>query len=224
MSKACHIFEACFFCSKRGIKLKSVVSYPNRGKWGDPKYRGNCSGHIIKDLLDYFMPKTFLEVFAGGGTGYEVARDLGYENSVHLDLNPQWGGWNALTDVVPISADLIFCHPPYYNIIVYSGEVWGVPHKDDLSRSQSYSDYIKNINFIHKKLYNSLNEGGRLAILVGDCRKNGVYYSIIKDMQYFGSLESHIIKIQHNTRSSSRIYPKKFIPIIHEHLLIFRKE
>jgi hypothetical protein len=31
--------------------LCSVVSYPNRGSWGDPKYRGNCSGHLGKDLI-----------------------------------------------------------------------------------------------------------------------------------------------------------------------------
>ena len=63
-----------------------------------------------------------------------------------------------------------------------------------------------------------------MATLIGDCRKSGVYYSIIKDMEYFGTLESHIIKIQHNANSSRKIYQGSFIPIIHEHLLIFRKQ
>ena len=31
--------------------LCSVVSYPDRGPWGDFRYRGNCSGHLVKDLI-----------------------------------------------------------------------------------------------------------------------------------------------------------------------------
>lgn len=204
--------------------MKSVISYPNRGKWGNSTYRGNCSGYLIRDLLMYYRPKSFLEVFTGGGTGYEVARELGFKTSVHLDLNPKWGGWNALKDEVPISADLIFCHPPYYDMVIYSGEVWGRPHDDDLSRAKNYEDFIRKLNKVHEKLYLSLNNGGRLATLIGDCRKDGKYYSIIKDMKYFGELESHIIKVQHNAQSFRKEYRGKFIPIVHEHLLIFKKK
>lgn len=105
--------------------MKSVLSYPARGRWGNSSYRGNCSGYVILDLLKFYRPKTFLEVFAGGGTGYEVAKELGYTNSIHLDLHPRWGGWNALKDEVPVSTDFIFSHPPYFDMVVYSGQVWG---------------------------------------------------------------------------------------------------
>ncbi|WP_080831870.1 DNA modification methylase [Cohnella massiliensis] len=203
--------------------MKSVISYPNRGNWGDTAYRGNCSGFVIKDLLEFYKPHSFLEVFAGGGTGYEVARELGYSESVHLDLHPQWGGWNALKDDVPINSDFIFCHPPYFDMVIYSGEVWGTPHDDDLSRAKDYQDFITKLNFVHEKLFNSLQINGRLATLIGDCRKQGIYYSIIKDMKFFGTLESHIIKVQHNMSSTRKKYQGKFIPIIHEHLLVFRK-
>lgn len=203
--------------------MKSVLSYPSRGKWGLATYRGNCSGYLIKDLLEFYNPRAFLEVFAGSGTGFEVARELGYTDSVHLDLNPKWGGWNALKDEVPICADLIFCHPPYYDMVIYSGVVWGTAHQDDLSRAENYEDFIKKLNFVHEKLFLSLPIGGRLATLIGDCRKNGKYYSIIKDMKYYGTLESHIIKVQHNAQSMRKEYHGKFIPIVHEHLLIFRK-
>lgn len=205
------------------VAMKSVISYPFRGKWGRADYRGNCSGFVIKDLLEMYKPRSFLEIFAGGGTGFEVAREMGYTDSVHLDLNPRWGGWNALKDEVPICADLIFCHPPYYDMVIYSGQVWGEAHEDDLSRARDYRDYIRKLNLVHSKLFESLPKGGRMTTLLGDCRKNGAYYSIIKDMEYFGSLESHIIKIQHNANSSRRRYQGSFIPIVHEHLLIFRK-
>ncbi len=215
-------FWVCFFAFRGGY-MKSILSYPVRGKWGKSDYRGNCSGYVILDLLKFYKPQKFLEVFAGGGTGYEVAKELGFTNSVHLDLNPQWGGWNALKDEVPLNTDLIFSHPPYFDMVVYSGQVWGEAHDDDLSRALSYQDYIDKLDRVNIKLMNSLRVGGRLAILIGDYRRNAKYYSIIKDMNYPGTLESHIIKIQHNVTSGRHHYRGRFVPIVHEHLLIFRK-
>lgn len=87
----------------------------------------------------------------------------------------------------------------------------------------SYEDFIKKLNKVNAKIYCSLVKGGRHAILVGDVRKRGRYYSIIKDMAWYGELESHIIKVQHNCVSDTRKYNGNFIPIKHEHLLIFRK-
>jgi len=42
-------------------------------------------------------------------------------------------------------------------------------------------------------------------------------------MTWFGNLDSHIIKAQHNCVSDNRTYNGKFIPIVHEHLLVFKK-
>lgn len=202
----------------------SILSYLDRGKWGDSKYRGNCTGYLIKDLLEYFKPKQFIEVFAGSGTGYEVARELGYKNSIHLDLNGRFGPvFNVLKDEIPSGSDFIFSHPPYHNMIIYSGSQWGEPHEDDLSRCESYEDFIRKLNIVNDKIYKSLVNGGRHAQLIGDMRKNGKYYSIVKDMAYFGELEAHIIKVQHNTFSGRKNYSGKFIPIEHEHLIILRK-
>jgi len=203
--------------------LTSILSYSNRGKWGRADYPGNCSGYVIKELLEHFKPKQFVEVFAGGGTGRDVAQELGYKDSIHLDLNPIWGGWNALLDEVPVNSDFIFSHPPYYNIILYSGSIWGDKSVDDLSRATSYRDFIYKLDFVNEKLYDSLSPGGRLAILIGDFRRKGVYYSILKDMKYPGKLEAHLIKMQHNCNSFRKEYRGCFIPIVHEHLLIFQK-
>lgn len=43
-------------------------------------------------------------------------------------------------------------------------------------------------------------------------------------MTWFGELESHVIKMQYNCMSDSKTYSNNnFIPIVHEHLLVFRK-
>ncbi|WP_245001161.1 hypothetical protein [Caldalkalibacillus thermarum] len=207
-----------------GKQMKSVVSFPNRGPWGNSSYRGNCSGHLIKELILHFFPnskpKRFVEVFSGGGTGKEVAKELGITNSVHLDLNT---GWNALKDEIPYGSDFVFSHPPYWDIIRYE-EIRGSFDPDDLSNTMSYEEFIAKLDQVNAKIYASLFNGGRHAILIGDIRKQGKYYSIIKDMTWFGELESHVIKVQHNCTSDRIKYSNtNFIPIVHEHLLIFRK-
>lgn len=207
--------------------MNSILSYPFRGPYGQANYRGNCTGYIIRDLLNFYKPQKFLECFAGGGTGYDVSRELGYSNSIHLDLNDRFGNFNILRDKLPIGADFVFSHPPYWDIVKYSGaeNVWGeYPHVDDISHIGDYNTFIHLLNKINKKIYNSMQIGGMHALLIGDVRKRGKYYSIIKDMEWYGEIEAHLIKTQHNTRSSNKAYyNNNFIPIAHEHLLIFKK-
>lgn len=198
--------------------MNSILSFEKRGVWGKSSYRGNVSGYVIKELLQFFHPKKFVEVFSGGGTGKDVAKDLGIKNSIHLDLN---NGWNALVDDIPTGSDFTFSHPPYWDIISYQD--YNGQHKDDLSVNMSYEEFISKLDRVNAKIYQSLVNHGRHAFLVGDVRKKGKYYSIIKDMTWLGDLESHIIKTQHNTMSDRKNYAGKFIPIVHEHLLVFKK-
>jgi len=209
--------------SENQANYGSIWSFPDRGPWGDSKWRGNCSGHVIRELLQFFRPKKFVEVFAGSGTGRDVAKYLGIDNSVHLDLRPEFGGWNALMDEIPSGMDFCFSHPPYADMVVYTGEVWGNPNPYDLSRCQSYDEFIHKLNLVNEKIYNALTKGGRHAILIGDFKQKGKMYSIQKDMAWFGDLEYHIIKDQHNTVSERKSYGGRFIPTTHEHLLIFKK-
>lgn len=162
-----------------------------------------------------------LKYLVGGGTGKDVARSLNIKNSIHLDLLT---GWDALTDEIPSGSDFVFSHPPYFDIIKYQYQRKQY-HKNDLSNEMSYEEFIDKLNQVNEKIYYSLIKGGRHATLVGDVRKNGKYYSIIKDMKWYGELESHIIKVQHNCLSDNKQYANNsFIPIKHEHLLVFKKD
>ena len=205
--------------------MQSIVSYKDRGNYGNSQYRGNCTGYIIKDLINQFFPATkpkkFIEVFSGGGTGRDVAKELGINNSLHLDL---LNGWDALKDQIPSGSDFVFSHPPYWDIISYENERKSYA-ENDLSNAMPYEEFINKLNIVNEKIFHSLVNGGRHATLIGDVRKQGKYYSIIKDMNWYGELESHIIKVQYNCLSDSKVYSNNnFIPIKHEHLLVFRKD
>ena len=221
-----------------GKKLTSFMAFPERGEGGSNKWRGNCSPRVVQQVVEYALDVkkyqrqplkefTLLDPMSGSGTSKVVADKLGI-NSVLYDLNPSpsfgKGNWNALRDDVNDSADMIFFHPPYHGIIKYSGDMWGKPHPDDLSRCENWNDFIEKLNFVLKKLFFSLRKDGRMAVLVGDVRQNGKLFSMQHDMMKLGTLESFIVKGQFNCVSDSRTYAKPFIPVVTEYLLIYKKE
>jgi len=204
--------------------LTTIVSYEDRNnKFGNNKYRGNCSGELIKDILEFYKPKKVFDPSVGGGTTKDVCEYLKIDN-LCLDLNPKWGGFDLLVDEIPESSDLIFWHPAYHDIIQYSGNMWGEADPRDLSRCKTYAEFIDKINKCQAKLMSSLRKNGRLAILVGDIKKKGVLYSMQRDMAWFGQPEQVIIKAQHNCWSDNLSYSGRFIPIVHEYLLIFKRD
>jgi len=105
-------------------------------------------------------------------------------------------------------------------------------HPEDLSNCPSYPDFLEKMRIGLEKLHNALLPGGVLAILIGDRRKRGIYTPIFHDLlkMGIGTLKSIIIKVQHNTFSSSKTYHfaslekrRWMIPIAHEYCLLFRK-
>ena len=86
-----------------------------------------------------------------------------------------------------------------------------------------YPEFIKKLNIIQMRLFAALSR--RAA---GNshwrCKENGRLYSIQRDIAWFGTPEQVVIKKQHNCTSDRTAYSGKFIPIVHEYLLIFRKD
>lgn len=212
--------------------LTSIVSNFARGKYGSSGYRGNCSGLLIKDRLNYYRPDTFADLAVGSGTSIDVAKDLGYtdSNTVFNDLNPKYGGVDISSKDLDFPLmDFIFFHPPYYvfpgsNMPVYSGNMWGSNiNKHDGSRISDPDEFKKWFDACNANLYCLLKKGGRLAILMGDSKYRGQYYSMFKEMNIFGELEQVIVKQQHNCVSEQIKYSGKFIPTEHEFLVIIKK-
>lgn len=196
--------------------LTSIVSYPNRGPYGDHKYPGNCSGYLIKDLVTHFDAKSVFDPAAGSGTTGDVCHELGVE-FLQRDLRD---GFDVLTSQIPSGFDFIFFHPPYWDIVKYSDD------PRDLSNIRSYKDFIENLAHACKRLLAALEpKGGHLAVLLGDVRKRGKYYFIFRDLiSKLGEPDYPIlIKAQHNVTSFGRRYSiEYFIPLAHEYVLIWR--
>ena len=93
----------------------TILSFKDRGPWGDNKYRGNCSGYIQAFLVWKYHVNYLSELFAGSGTGSDVARDMGIDY-FGMDLNPRPVRNNIITFDCLF---LIFSHGNVKRIFIY---------------------------------------------------------------------------------------------------------
>ena len=206
----------------------SILSYENRGKWGKSSYRGNCSGFIYQEMFSWLKPSVFVDPMAGSMTSIEVAQEMGIE-AYGLDLH---SGFNILKDRIIDSvkkeADLVFSHPPYGGMILYSGNVWGESHPDDLSRCIDDDDFNNKLQLALLNQREATRAGGYYGTLIGDWRRQGSYSSYQAELiarMPKDELASVIIKTQHNTMSGRINYRKQTLPMItHEYLLLWQKK
>lgn len=205
----------------------SVLSFPNRGPWGDNKYRGNCSGHVIRGFFEtYHRNKEGLafDPSIGGGTSLDVAKELGLRFK-GTDLHQ---GFNLLLDDVGQflgeEAHSCFWHPAYLDMITYSGNMWGEPNKWDMSR-MAMNDFVEALELAIMNIHDAMERGGTYGILMGNLRRKGEYYNLSSLVERVapGKLIDEIIKTQHNCLSDQRSYGN-IVRISHEKLLVFRKD
>jgi len=207
-------------------QLCSVVSYPDRGPWGDSRYRGNCSGHLVKDLILRFDCQSVFDPAEGSGTARDVVSGINkyLRQDIYYEGRDLKNGWDILTDPLPgRKFDLVWYHPPYWDIIRYSD------NPKDLSTCTTLVDFEFRLNQSVEKLFHTVKPDGILAILIGDKRKEGNYYALFRTLllnRNIGQLKAIIIKVQHNCRSDRAFYRSSnpfLIPIKHEYCLVFQK-
>lgn len=203
----------------------SLVSYPDRCKfWGDGSYRGNCDGRLFKGLVLRYGAQRVADPMMGSGTTRDVVQWLNQRRKEPIGY---WGGdlragFNLLRQDLPGKFDFVWVHPPYWNIIRYSD------HADDLSTYEDYGAFRVALKLCLCRCIAALLPGGRLAVLVGDVRRQGKYIPMVRDLlnmePEFGRLRSIIIKAQHQCRSDATAYgPMPDVPIRHEYCLVFQK-
>lgn len=209
--------------------MLSIISFPDRGEWGKASYRGNCSGHVQQQLIEHFSPKTFVDICEGSGTSRDVCQELGiayhgFDLHTGTDFTKQ-----SILEIVKTPADMVFSHPPYGDMIDY-GKVGKFTNPDqaskDLSQCSPTDEFLEKSRLMLLNQRDATRVSGIYCTLIGDYRKNGVFISYQSEyiqMMPKDELISVTIKAQHNTTSEGREYKGKFIPIVHEYLLIWRK-
>jgi len=118
--------------------MTSVVSSRNRCQlFGDSRYRGNCDGRLIKDLILRYEAQKVADPMEGSGTSRDVVNGLNRYKRAGISY---WGGdlrsgFDLTKQDLPGRFDFVWIHPPYWNIVQYrSGS-------NDLSNCESYERF-----------------------------------------------------------------------------------
>lgn len=213
------------------ILEQSVVSYPDRGPYGQSTFRGNTSGYLVRDLIETYGATAVLDPMAGSGTTKDVVAHLNKEGheiaSTFLDFKDGHDILDPRThrrierDARDFDQfDFIFLHPPYWNMIKYSDD------RHDFSNG-SYTTYLARMQRTIKFLHTVARPGGVLAIQLGDLRRGGRTYFMTDDVTYNDMRirpwrkEFRFIKLQHKTVTGGVTdYP---VRLSHECVTILRK-
>ncbi|MEG2013462.1 MAG: DNA methyltransferase, partial [Anaerovoracaceae bacterium] len=189
-----------------------------------------------------------LDQFAGGGTTLVEAKLLN-RNIIGVDVNDvalercrektdfEHEGANGKVyihkgdarniDFIPDeSIDFICTHPPYANIIEYSGDI-----EEDLSHCK-IPQFLEEMKKVAAESYRVLKKDKFCAILMGDTRIKGnvqpMSFEVMKIFEATGfKLKEIIIKEQHNCRATgywkTNSVKYNFLLLAHEYLFVFRK-
>ena len=200
--------------------LSSIHATPGRGDYGKPGYRGNCSGLLIRDLLQFYRPKRVLDPMEGGGTCRDVCRELGlsYEGR---DLRTGFDATKAESFRDLGAFDFIWLHPPYWQMIRYNPEDCRC-----LSNAPTIRVFMGELRLVLRNCRGLLSASGKVAVLIGDGKHKGHYMGLpfrtlnVAASEGFWLAAPEIIRFSHGSTSSSRVYSTSFIPRLHDVCLV----
>lgn len=200
--------------------LTSIHSTVKRGPYGDARYPGNCSGQIIKDLLQFFQPKSVFDPMSGSGTCNHVCRELKIP-CLSGDIRT---GFDAadLKTYPQRRFDFIWLHPPYWRMKKYGTD------PRCLSNAPDMREFYLRLKRVIANCQSVLAERGKIAILMGDYfdpRERRMVpcthmtRQVCLDLGLWPAC-TDIIRFQHNNSSSKKEYPSSFIPGLHDTCIV----
>jgi ParB/RepB/Spo0J family partition protein len=174
--------------------------------YGNSSFPGNCSGTVCKQCLWRYTQEgdLVLDPMAGSGTMIDACKAL-KRKCIAFDISPapyrddiRFGDARSLP-LSDESVDFIFIHFPYWQMYHYTEP----PHPADLSQ-MSYEDFLKATENIFHEAKRVLKPGKLLVVLIGDMRKDLVFYDLSAEFSVVGR------------RIGLRLYDKVHKPTLHE--------
>lgn len=203
--------------------LTSIHSRRGRGPYGSSRYRGNCGGYLIRDLLRYYKPNHVLDPMMGSGTCQDVCQELRIAcTSMDIKRGQDAGNPDSYRGIEPV--DFVWMHPPYWKMIRYNEDA------NCLSNSETLSHFVYRMGEVLENCRSVLAKNGKIAVLIGGFSERGRYQPLSQLIMAHAiqlglwPATTEIIRFQHNNTSSSRAYRSSFIPGLHDTCMIFEEQ
>ena len=145
--------------------ITSVVSYPDRGPWGDARYRGNCSGYLVKDLILRFNCQSVFDPAEGGKTVRDVVTGINKfrRRCIYYEGRDLSRDWDIVTGLMPDKKfDMVWFHPPYWDIIKYSdnpNDLSNCSTLDEFERRPNHSPCMRRMQRGHRRDAEKASDG-----------------------------------------------------------------
>jgi hypothetical protein len=192
----------------------------------------------ISDLCyEFYLRDCFniVDPFAGWGERHSKAIEynkeyFGYDTSqVAIDkARDEYGIKNILANSlnvdIPELEGLLTC-PPYWNLEKYADN-------EGIDRNKTWESFIRDLAFIFNRFYDKAEDNAIFCIMVGDWRKNHIYYDldyeICKMFKLFGAkIVDKVVVSRKKTSKIKIMLPQAkrlgYSVRVHENLLVFKK-
>ena len=159
----------------------------------------------------------------GSGTCRDVCRELGIPCHA-LDIRYGQDACSPTSFPRATEFPLVWVHPPYWRQKRYTSD------PRDLSTAATLPDFLERYGRFVANCAAVLAPGGILAVLMGDYsdREAGfvplTYHT--KRLAFGAGLKQHgtdIIRFSHGASSGRKVYRSRFIPGLHDTLMLFEK-
>ena len=202
--------------------LTSIHAEARRGPYGNSRYRGNCGGYLIRDLLRYYQPEHVLDPMMGSGTCQDVCRELQI-TCTSMDIRNGDDAAEPSSYVGFGYVDFVWMHPPYWKMIRYNDD------PDCLSNAETLDAFLNRMAKVFNNCRSVLRRDGKIAVLIGGFSEQGRYQPLAALLMAkaieigLWPATTEIIRFQHGNTSSRRSYRSSFIPGIHDTCMIFQE-
>jgi len=177
-------FDQLAMWEERGIIPYTMWDFAYRDDYaGDKDFHGNCSPQVVEQCMWRLTEEGDLVVdpMAGSGTTLDVCKRFN-RRCVAYDINP------ARRDIegrdsrnMPLDSDtvdMVFIHPPYWNLVSYTINDDG--KSGDLSRAPSLQAYLQMLGEVFAECRRILKPGKHMCVLIGDLVRDGEFIPLCR--------------------------------------------
>lgn len=201
-------------------ELTSIHARRQRGPYGSSRYRGNCGGYLIRDLLRYYQPRRVLDAMTGSGTCRDVCRELAIPCvSMDVRFDQDADDPHLYEAVGPI--DFAWLHPPYWRQIIYNED------PRCLSQAATIEEFLARLQQVLRNIRTVLTRRGKIAVLIGGYADRGRFvplpHYLVNTAAEAGLRMActEIIRVQYGNSSAKKTYRSSFIAGLHDQCLVF---
>lgn len=234
-------FEYLRLMEERGVVPYTVWDFQYRDDYaGDKDFHGNCSPQVVEQCIWRFTNERdlVLDPMAGSGTTMDVCKRHN-RKCIGYDVKPPSNRTDIIQNdsrKIPLnneSIDMIFIHPPYWNLTYFTKAEEGLP---DLSRAKTPEEFLHMLKQVFQECYRTLKHGKFMCVLLGDLIREGKFVPLctktttIADGVGFMNY-GYAVKLAHGEVSRKKsgvivaepVYTRN-LKISHDLVMFFRKE